>query len=205
MKYTERVIQPNGNEWESFKEGTEIQLMEYPLRDIADSHEVWQQALGRTNAFIYDTNQRIIDANASNAIDVDAELFDMSDIDKLFKEQGKGSHLLEMDFVGDPAGPVDYIDRSGRPSKYWNWQHSLTGYSLRRFANTGGRTFDTGRLSKYLKMLKEHDNPLAFARAKHILNLNDSNPLQSMADVELVLDRRDLLAQQVCHESLFYF
>jgi hypothetical protein len=205
FKYTERVITSYGPEWEIFKEGDEMQTMVYPVCDIADSHELWQQALVRTNAYIYVTNQRILEANATlSAAALDAELFDFSDIDERFEKDGKGPHLLEMDFVGDTGGPVDYVDRNGRASKFWMWRHRLTGYCLRRFSNLSGRSFDTGRLSKYLKMIKEHENPLAYARAKHILQLNDSNLVQGTKDVPLVLERRDLLGQQVGSSKRFY-
>lgn len=200
MKYTERVILPMGKEWESYKEGTDVQTMDYPARDIADSHELWQQALGRTNAFIYEENQRLIRENASAAVEVDNDTFDLRDIEEKFRTDGKGPHLLELDFVPDAAGPIEYTERGGKLSKYWDWTHRLTGYKLRRFANVSGKSFDTGRLSKCLKMLKECDNPLAYARAQLILTLNDSSPLQSKDtnQVDLVLDRKELIGQQVC-------
>ena len=120
--------------------------MQYPIRDLDSSHELWQKALGRANAHIYEENAKLV--RQIEVVDVDEEV-DLKDIDDLFSSSGTGSHMLELDFIPDLEGPIDYLNKYQVPSQYWTWTHRLTGYKLRRFLNVGGKSFETGRLSKY--------------------------------------------------------
>jgi hypothetical protein len=198
MRYTERVMKPNGQEFELFKERADAELMVYPVADIDDSHELWQKALARSNAHIHENNERMRRAaQPSNAMD-ECGSFDLSDIDTLFKEKGKGPHMYEIEFIAAETGPIEYPNKHGEPAKYWVHTHRLTGYSLRRYLNAGGKTYESGRLSKCLLNIKQQQHPLAFARAQHICTLNDSKPQSSDGtSVALVMDRRELLGQQV--------
>jgi hypothetical protein len=199
MRYTERVIKPLGTEFETFKETTEQELMSFPLEDIDDSHEIWQQANGRMNAFIAESNERL--RRSLLPVNVDESAFDFGDIDELFNTVGKGPHLVELDFVADTKGPTAYMGKNDKIKHKWIWRHRLTGYTLLRFENPGGLSYESGRLYKYMRMLKKNDHPLAYARAQHILLLNDAilEP-QAAKDGVIVemITRKDLLYQQVC-------
>lgn len=209
MKYTDRVMKPLGVCFESFKDApadTE-QTMQYPIGALDGSHELWQKALGRTNAHTYEQNERIRAAQQANVIDlVSGAAPDLSDIDELFEKSGTGSHMLELEFDADEGGKVAYMNRNGVQAHYWIHKHRLTGYSFRRFENPGGASFETGRLAKCLRLIREHQHPAAYARAQHILALNKCDvPLGLESDIPLTLDRKDLVAQQVRVISLFNF
>jgi hypothetical protein len=198
VQYTNRIYKPMGTSFETFKETDEAQSMTYPLADLDDSHELWQQALGRTNAFLFKERQALIAATTAGPVAPNSHpSVDVSDIDTFFQSEGKGPKLLEFEFEAVTPEPVSYVDRNGRPSFYWYWTHRTTGHPVKRFSSASGKSFDTGRLTKYLKTLKENTHPSAFARAQHILLLNDSIREQ-IKDVPLTLDRRTLLGQQVC-------
>lgn len=199
-------MQPFGVAFEVFKEAPDTeQTMQYPIAQLEDSHELWQKALGRTNAYTYEQNRLLRRAQQSEVVDlVDGAAPDLSDIDELFHQSGTGSHMLEIEFIGDEAGPVVYLNRNNVQSKYWVWKHRITGYSFRRFMNPGGKSFETGRLSKCLREIREHQNPVAYARAQHILVLNKCDGPQCFEmETPMSLDRKDLVAQQVC--SIFYY
>ena len=198
LRYTERVIKPLGVQFETFKEtpGTE-QTMQYPVNDVDDSHELWQKALGRTNAHTYETNEAI---RRAQQVEVDdSAIADFTDIDELFNQGGTGPHMLEMDFICDPAGPVEYLTKDKETSKYWIWNHRYTGYQLRRYLNPGGKSYETGRLAKCLRGMKEAQHPYAFARAQHILMLNRCSGESGAgeSDLPIALERKELVAQQV--------
>ena len=198
-------MQPFGVAFEVFKEAPDTeQTMQYPIAQLEDSHELWQKALGRTNAYTYKQNRLLRRAQQSEVVDlVDGAAPDLSDIDELFHQSGTGSHMLEIEFIGDEAGPVVYLNRNNVQSKYWVWKHRITGYSFRHFMNPGGKSFETGRLSKCLREIREHQNPVAYARAQHILVLNKCDGPQCFEmETPMSLDRKDLVAQQVC--SIFY-
>lgn len=200
MKYTDRVIKPLGVVFETFKESPDSeQTMEYPIDDLADSHELWQKALGRVNSFKYEGDARMLRAQEAEWIDDDVPNFE--DIDELFKRSGTGTHMLEMEFEGDEAGPINYMNKHGVPSQYWVWTHRKTGYKLRRYLNNGGKSFESGRLSKHLQNMKEHQHPVSYARAQYILMLNKCSFEQGLDNDTTVstLDRKDLVAQQVCY------
>ena len=102
-------------------------------------------------------------------------------------------------------GSTYYQNKHGQQAQYWTWTHRLTGYKLRRFMNTGGRSFETGRLSAYLKDIRERDFPVAYARAQHILMLNKCKGFESAPpDVPITLERRELIAQQVSRLRLCF-
>jgi hypothetical protein len=209
MRYTKRVIKPSGLEFETFCEtpGVEQTLL-VTVASLDASHELWAKGLSRTNAHQYEKNDLLRKEMLppSERESVDPDVYDFSDIDELFQEEGKGPHMIELDFFGDPQGPVDYINKNEIQSKWWKWTHRFTGYSLKRFLNPGGRSYETGRLVKYLKIIKEHEFPLAYARGKHILLLNDCLHLDNSEENNIViqvLERKDLLKQQVTTSFAF--
>jgi hypothetical protein len=201
MRYTDRIIKPLGTSFEMFKETEEPQTMPYRVSDIDDSHEKWQQANGRVNAAIYIQKQALLKASGG-VIEIDQdESFDFSDIDALFAADGRGSHMLEYEFeaVGEP---YSYVTTDGNNSQKWTWKHKMTGKTFTRFQNKSGKSFETGRCTKFLENLKKGAHPLAYARAQHILSLTNpqrhqvTDETSAMTEI-LPLDRRTILCQQV--------
>jgi hypothetical protein len=198
IQYTNRIYKPGGTAFETFRETDEAEEMTYPVGDLDASHELWQDALGRTNAFLYNERQALIVAAAGNKALANKESsVDVADIDTFFQTEGKGPKLLEFEFDPVTKEPIAYVNKCGRPSFFWWWSHRLTGHAVKRFSSSSGKSFDTGRLTKFLKSMKESPNPVAYFRAQHILLLNDSIREQIEGVVPVTLDRATLLAQQV--------
>lgn len=126
--------------------------------------------------------------------------FDMEDIDVFFQKNGRGSHLLEYDFTPDTPEPVSDTTENGHPSQFWCWTHKHTRVSVKRYSTASGKSFDSGRLSKYLKIISQREFPLGYARARKILSLNQSGrqPEAPEDNSRTSLDRREILGQQVC-------
>jgi hypothetical protein len=205
LHYTNRIYKPDSVSFETFKETEDTEEMIYPIGDLESTHEIWQQAQARVNAHDYTERQTLLaitsgtSSNANNKISNPD--IDLTDIDTFFQAEGKGPKLLEFEFEPATPLPISYEDKSGRPSSYWFWKHKMTGQSVKRFANISGKSFDTGRLTKFLKGLKASSFPVAHARAQHILQLNESIREQVVdgAAAPLALDRKTLLGQQVRH------
>lgn len=201
MKYTDRVYKPGSDAFEYFKETEDSQHMSFPLSSIDDAHELWCKALGHTNAILYHEKQKKEAIAAATVVDDVENNFDMKDIEDMFAKEGRSPLLLEMDFTPDTPTWVPYLNGKGENSAYWYWSHKITGKSLKRFQAKSGKSFDTGKLSKYLQTLsKDSTNPLACARAKKILVLHKIlSEKQNDKEVEAVptLGRRELLLQQV--------
>jgi hypothetical protein len=198
IRYTDRIIKPHGTNFEIFKETDDPQMMDYRVSDIDNSHKKWQQANGRVNAATYHKKQELIKASGK-VIDLEEDNFDMTDIDELFAAQGKGSHMLEHEFC--PAEePVWYITKDGDNRQKQSWKHKMTGQTFWRFQNKSGKTYETGRCTKFLETMKIGRHPLAYARAKRILCLNGNQKYQvnDDEDMEVVpLDQETILSQQV--------
>jgi len=176
-----------------------VQQMPYPLADLDDSHELWQQALGRTNAALFKERQALLAATEGAASPATpTSTVDVSDIDSFFQTEGRGPKLLEFEFKPVTPEPICYVDKAGRPSYYWHWCHKLTGHPVKRFSSVSGKSFDTGTLTKYLNCMKPNAHPIAYARAQHVLLLNESIREQVNGVAPPVLDRKTLLSQQVC-------
>jgi hypothetical protein len=197
MKYTDRIIKSDGTSFEMFKETQETQTMTYRTQDIDKSHELWQQANGRVNAFIYHQKQALIKATKGTPEVIDVETNNLSDIDTFYMENGKKG-LLEFEFESCSPDPEEYTNEKGETLQKWKWKHRLTGRQFYRHQSRNGKSFDTGRLSKFLMDMKQHDNPLAYARAKHVIQLNKSTKQAITDDIVVPLDRKQVLRQQVC-------
>jgi hypothetical protein len=207
IKYTDRIINPNGTKFEIFKETDETQTMQYRTQDIEKSHELWQQANGRVNAAIYHQKEALIRATKGSDAVIDVEAIDMTDIDAIFSEKGRGPQFLEIEFEPCTPEPEQYSNEKGEVFKKWLWKHRLTGRSFYRHQSANGKSFDSGRLSKFLEGIKKHQHPLAYARAKHILNLNKLHKQAATKEIinpVIPLDRRQVLHQQV-RTLLFQF
>ena len=202
IKYTERVYKPGAETFEHFKETEETQLMPYPVTCLDKSHEIWSKALGHTNAVAYIEKQKI-QAMVTESIEIlDDDEFDLSDIENLYANEGKGPHLLEMDFLPDTEHSIPYAKKNGDASEYWYWSHKLTKYPCKRFKSATGKSFDTGKLSKYLVTLRSHPSihALASARAKKILSFyerKDEQVVEGVASTRHTFSRKELLLQQV--------
>jgi hypothetical protein len=115
IKYTERVYKPGAETFEHFKETEETQLMPYPVTCLDESHEIWSKALGHTNAVAYVEKQKI-QAMVTESIEIlDDDEFDLSDIENLYANEGKGPHLLEMDFLPDTEPSMPYAKKMVMP------------------------------------------------------------------------------------------
>ena len=201
VRYTDRIYKAGSDSFEYFKETKEAQFMSYPIEQINDTHKEWLKALGHTNAVIFEANEKLrkeaSGTNVSSETD-DPLTFDMTDIDKLFAAEGRGRHMLELDFMSETEEPIEYVDKNNRPNKYWWWKHKLTGSRVKLFATASGKQFDTGRLSKSLMRIRKRDNALAYARAQRILILNRSNLSEQVSSETVTpLERKVLLRQQV--------
>lgn len=176
--------------------------MPLPTRHLHKSHELWQKAMGKCNARAWDERQALLTIQEGNKTlaTTDVATFKTDDIDEYFQKNGRGTQLLEYEFTPDTPEPVDYTQgKSGLVSKFWFWTHKITKASVKRFATSSGKSMDSGALSKYLHRITKRQSPLAYARAKKILSLNESRREQSLVSgVRRELGRKDLLGQQVC-------
>jgi hypothetical protein len=207
IRYTDRIIKPQGINFEVYKETEEPQLMPYRLSDIDDSHEKWQQANGRVNVALYHHKQALIKASGTTVVEINDDNFDMSDIDEVFAAHGRGSHMLEHEFCPSEE-PVWYITVDGQNRQKQVWKHKMTGQTFWRFQNKSGKSYETGRCTKFLDSMKSGRHPLAYARAKRILSLNGNLKYQvnEDEDTEVVpLDRETILSQQVRGDKRLFF
>lgn len=172
--------------------------MQYDMKYLAAANDLWHSANGRVNARLYHERERL--KKDQSAISVDENVVhSLDDIDDYFNKYGKGSHLLEYDFDPDSPEPLPYKKADGDMSIYQCWTHKHTKYTVKRYATPNGLSVDSGRLSKYLKKIKESVFPMAYARAKKILDLNENvDHRDEIEGSPMVLDRKDLLKQQVC-------
>jgi hypothetical protein len=207
LKYTERIYLPGADDFEIFKETQETQIISpFDPRYLAAANDLWHTANARVNARLYHERERLKKEQSAVVLD-DNEAHSLDDIDDYFTKFGKGSHLLEYDFVADTPEPLTYRKADGNLSIYQCWTHKHTKFSVKRYATPNGLSVDSGRLSKYLKKIKESVYPLAYARAQKILALNDNADIHR-DEVEgsvVVLDRKGLLKQQVCSLFFSYF
>jgi hypothetical protein len=186
--------------------------MEFCLDDLDDAHEMWQKANGRCNSRTFLAMEVI--RKSQNADVVEGAPANLSDIDELFQKKGRGPHMLELEFDKVTDSPIDYLQRTrsgvstGVTLQKWLWLHRLTpgrkNNPVTRYVNTSGKTFDTGKLSKYLMNIDEKNHPAAYQRAQHILQLNGSL-LSDTALEEGVHSRELLVLQQVSTLVCFVF
>lgn len=204
MKYTDRVYKKGADSFEIFKETVETQVMPFPVSGLDDAHEVWMKALGHTNGVAYiERQKKEAIAKSTGGLSASEANFDMSDLDDLFSIHGRGTYLFEVDFEPDTPEPIPYLTPKGEQSSFWAWSHKITGKSCKRFQAKSGKSFDTGKLSKYLQTLsKDSSQQLASARAKKILVLAGVLTERGQGTKESpilvpTLGRRELLLQQV--------
>lgn len=144
--------------------------MTLEIDQLEEAHELWVWY----NARCFDRRQQERAAaqrqQQPEVIDEDA---DVSDILKLYSEKKQGSHLLELEFEPSTEGPEEYVSaRTGNPTQCWTWKHKRTGVEIKRFLSKSGKSWDTGKLSNYLRSLKECDDKIAYQRAREIIKLN---------------------------------
>ena len=171
--------------------------MEFPVGALKSAHSVWLKHMAKVNSRRYIERETLRIQQQPDS--VDSAPIDLSDIDAIFKEKGRGPHLLEIEFEPMTKEPETYKKKGGTMSKRWEWKHKVEGKEILRFPNQSGKSFDTSKLSSYLKTLKESDGR-SFIRARHILTLN--NQLKFAADHSVLEGptshpREKLLLQQV--------
>jgi hypothetical protein len=186
-----------GTSFETFQESEDQEEMEYPIAGLDKLHELWKNALGRTNAFLFQELQALLLAISSAAEAQSPSEVNMSDIDLFFQEEGHVPKLLEFEFEPSTTEAIPYLNKAGRQSYSWYWTHKLTGQPVKRFSSVSGKSFDTGTLTKFLHCLKKTPHSVAYAPAQYILLLNKSIQEQVNNNILVVLDRKTLLAQQV--------
>ena len=105
IKFNELVIPAGGNKFNCYKEGVEQQTMSYDLDQLDNAHEIWQVATGRSNARVFEEALKIRNQNAE-VVDGDC-VVDLTDIEDKFQKEGRGPHLLEIDFEPVEEAPFD--------------------------------------------------------------------------------------------------
>lgn len=206
LKYTNRIYKPGTDVFEMFTESKEEQRMQYPLSLLDEGHESWKEALGRSNARIYEQGEEIRRLQQGTAVVTTGNqgtTFDFKDINDLFEKNGKGPHMLELDFKPSLAHPTLYTivgSENGEQGSYWLWEHKITGVKVKRYLTISGKSFDTGILSKKLSgMRKSCGFPEAYARAKHIVLLNGNNKTSQTNDRIPKATRKERIAMQVSY------
>jgi hypothetical protein len=212
VKYNDLVIKPGGDKFRSFEESDEVQRMAFPLEDLDDAHELWQKATGRCNSRAHEALEAIRKTQKADV--VEGARAELDDIDELFRKKGRGPHMLELEFDRVTELPVDYPQKGpgGRSTgvilQKWEWLHRLTPIKknnpVTRYVNKSGKTFDTGKLSKYLMSIDEKKYPIAYQRAQHVLQLNGSR-LSDVAIDDGEHSRELLVMQQVSSWLCFLF
>ena len=172
--------------------------MRLPADQVQEAHERWYQANARFN-----TRKQLERESALKEQELQAvsQTADFSDINELFKDLGRGPHMLELDFEPLTKDPTVYVSsRTGNETKCWKWRHKYTGKEVSRYPTSSGKSYDTGVLSIILNRLNQRTHKIAFERARHILRLNSK---KGQANVELGAvavpkkDREELLKQWV--------
>ena len=150
-----------------------FQYMTLDLEQIKDAHEVWFHANSRVNERKQSERNEALKEQESKA---SKEKADFTDINVLLGEKGQGPHLLELEFEPVMDEPEEYISsRTGKTTQCWSWRHKLTGAVLKRFTSATGKSWDTGKLSSYLRKLVGNENKIASQRAEYILKLNSKH------------------------------
>lgn len=146
--------------------------MKLDIAHVKEAHDLWFKANTRCN----DRKQLEREMAEKNQKSVTTtEVVDFSDIDKLFEEKKQGSHMLEMEFEPVTDAPEEYESaRTGKLTQRWTWRHKITGFHVKRFLTQSKKSWDTGKLSEYLKKIKP-DEKAAYDRAQRILELNRKN------------------------------
>jgi hypothetical protein len=98
-----------GTSFETFQESEDQEEMDYPIAGLDESHELWKNALGRTNAFLFQERQALLLAISSAAEAQSPSEVDMSDIDLFFQIEGRGPKLLEFEFEPSTTEAIPYI------------------------------------------------------------------------------------------------
>jgi hypothetical protein len=186
-----------GTLFESFQELEDQEEMDYPIAGQDKSQELWKNALGRTNAFLFQEHQALLLAISSATEVQSPSEVDMSNINLFFQVEGRGPKLLEFEFEPSTTEAIPYLNKAGCQSFYWHWTHKLTSQPVKRFLSVSSKSFDTGMLTKFLHCLKKTPHSVAYACAQHILLLNESIREQVNDNIPVVLDQKTLLAQQV--------
>jgi hypothetical protein len=174
---------------------------------IQDAHELWVQANARSNSKKTLSRERLTKEQQERTPGNDE--VDLTDINDLFAEKGRGPHLLEMDFEPMTTDALSFMSvRTNKETKVWKWKHKYTGRIVSRYPTSSGKSFDTGVLSIALQKLNRHTHKIAFERARHILRLNSKNGQVLMADTEdgfaiAVPVNRDVIVGQWVSVQLF--
>ena len=170
-----------------------------PTGLVKDGHELWFVANSRSNSKKQLERDRVQKEQQVDRSDQEA---DVSDINELFAEKGRGPHMLEMDFEAVTDDATVYVSgRTGNETKCWKWKHKFTGKEVSRYPTASGKSFDTGVLSIALQRLNPRTHKVAYERGRHILRLNSKNGHLNIESpggaVAVPVNREELLLQWV--------
>jgi hypothetical protein len=126
---------------------------------------------------------------------------DLTDINDLFAKKVKGPPMLEMEFEPTTETPLKpYVSPwTGKLATKWTWRHKMTEVEIHRYKTKSGKSFDTGVLSQYLRLLKANgQNNVASELASHILQLNSKRGGRNINNIpQRVVDCKSFLKQWV--------
>jgi hypothetical protein len=129
------------------------------IEDVKEAAEAWYKANARSNTRKPVEQQHLEREAKGDVIDVEVDLTNIND---LFAKKGQGPHMLEMEFKPTTETPLEpYISpRTGKLTTKLTWRHKMTEVEIRRYKTKSGKSFDTGVLSQYLRLLKAEDKTI---------------------------------------------
>jgi hypothetical protein len=142
------------------------------IKDVKEAAEAWYKANAYSNTRKLDEQQHLEREAKGDVTDVEVDLTNIND---LFAEKGQGPHMLEMELEPTTETPLEpYVSPwTGKLTTKWTWRHKMTEVEIHRYTTKLGKSFDTGVLSQYLRLLKaDRQKNVASERASHILQLN---------------------------------
>jgi hypothetical protein len=110
-------------------------FLDLPIEQVKVAAKLWYQANARSNTRKSIERERLEREQRGDVIEVEV---DLTDIDKLFAEQGQGRHMLEIEFEPTTETEVEYVSRrTGKLTKRWTWKHKLMGTTVHRNGEDG--------------------------------------------------------------------
>jgi methionine aminopeptidase len=168
------------------------------IEDVKEAEEAWFKANARSDTRKSVKRQRLEREAKGDVIDVEVDLTNIND---LFDKKGQGLHMLEMEFKPTTETPLKpYVStQTGKQTTKWTWRHKMTEVEIHRYKTKSGKSFDTGVLSQYLRLLKaDGQNSVASECTSHILQLNSKRRGRNVNDVpQRVVNCESFLKQWV--------
>jgi hypothetical protein len=171
----------------------------FPIEKLKAAHDLWFKHNSRCNAR-GDRELKVLAMANQIPVNDDDGPFDYTDIEELFTKQGKGPHLVEIDWKPVTKRPI-YTMHQGKKRKTWEWKHNLTGKMVVRHLHQNQKTWDTSKLYQYgSSELKRRDHPQAYDRyhyIRRISGLKGENTAKDKVNEVKKHPRHVLLLQQI--------